>query len=152
MLAEVPERVVDIGTWAGVVTAVVAALRTPPGRLLWRRLVARPVGEWLDGKHAEALAPVREELADHGRELVAQSRRLREHLTTEEAAAVRQEELNERIVDRLDGNEKRMGRIEAKQDELAGHVMEALAGLAGGNPEVRPSLRLPGPSNVWGGR
>lgn len=168
VLAEVPERIIDIGTWAGVIVAVIGAARTAPGRWLWRRLVERPVGEWLDVKHAQAIAPILDRLdaqdvkiTEQGVELTAQGVRLTGHLTQEEGDV-------SRIDGRLESGDQRMGRLEEGQDEIKagvadmrGELTGALAALTAGNPEVRPhaephevrpSLRPPGPKNVWGGQ
>lgn len=167
VLAEVPERIIDIGTWAGVIVAVIGAARTAPGRWLWRRLAERPVGEWLDKKHAQAIAPVLDRLdvqdvkiTAQGAELTAQGVRLTSHLVKEEGDVSRIDGL-------LKAGDQRMGRLEEGQDEIKSSVAEmrgeltgALAAFAGHDPhteaqtplEVRPSLRPPGPKNVWGGQ
>lgn len=137
VLAEVPERIIDVGTWAGVIVAVIGAARTAPGRWLWRRLVERPVGEWLDGKHAQAIAPVVERLDVQGVELAAQGVRLSSHLVKEEGDVSRIDGL-------LEVGDERMGRLEEGQAEIQANVAEmrgelagALAALTAGNPEVR---------------
>lgn len=68
MLAAIPSPLVDIGTACAILVGIVAAARTPvisrPGRAVWRRLVAEPVGEWFDTLLHRHTSVIREDV--HG--------------------------------------------------------------------------------------
>lgn len=62
-MAMVPPILVDAGTMAGLLVALVAAGRTPPARWVWRLLVHQPTTEWLRSTVAEVIRPTDERCA-----------------------------------------------------------------------------------------
>ena len=146
LLAEVPSILVDVGTAAGAVTAVLVLLalvgKSRLGKWVWRTMVSRPSGDWLTAHVGAVVAPVAvkvdaldgkvSQLSDRD---TALAQALLDHMANEEArlkgAALalaadvalreqRQAELGEWQVEmgtRLDAGDVRFDRIEGKLDD-----------------------------------
>lgn len=139
ILADLPPWVIDLGSAAGVVVAVTAALavvtRARPVRWLWRVTISDPVSRWAAGVVGDSVADVSARLTDHMDEEI----KLRKEDAAEreerqaEHAAFRSE-----VVASLSAGAERMAALEEGHREIKGMLTDTLAELKAGNPEVRP--------------
>lgn len=110
LTAELPNWIIDAGSLAAAITAVLVVLglltRAKPVRWVWRQLIGEPVGRWAGGIVSAQVDPVRADVAELRNEVAASNERLLTHVQAEDVAHRR--------------------------------IDSALQRLAEGNPEVRP--------------
>lgn len=66
MIAEIPPLLIDAGTLAGILVALLAAVaafsKTRPVRFLWRALVSEPIGRWQTAQITAVVEPINKKL------------------------------------------------------------------------------------------
>lgn len=145
MLGEVPSVLVDAGTVAGIVVALIAAVaafsKTRPVRFLWRTLVSKPIGEWQVRQIKNAVAPIEKKL---DLTAVALVDHMADEIKLRGEDAVRWDEAEKR--DRAD-RVMRQRDLDKWRDEVRNDVRgvhkrldRTLEAVIAGNPEIRPEI------------
>ncbi len=138
ILAELPQWVIDTGSAAGVVVAVLGAFalvtRAKPVRGLWRVLISDPISRWAGSVVGDAVSDVSHRLTAHMEEEEKQRTK-----ADEERAEERQKltDWREAVDGKLDEGNGRMGALETSHGEIKTMLADALDRLTAGNPEVR---------------
>lgn len=135
IFAEIPSSLSDLGVACGIFAAVIAALKSPPGRMIWRRLIAAPLSEWVDTLIGPRLNKIEQSLNDH---MVEEIELLEVDLIKKERVLALEGERN-RIIDRRfeesdEMAERRFARVEEHQIVINDRVAAALEALGVDDP------------------